>query len=80
MPKERMITADNDIHMYYHCGKWINDRPPNTSPSEWSSFEVGSTKLGIQVWCKRCEKNVMHVDFEGQKHPANMMCKKDKVN
>tara|TARA_Y100000034_G_scaffold132045_1_gene194130 strand:+ start:1842 stop:2084 length:243 start_codon:yes stop_codon:yes gene_type:complete len=80
MPKERMITSDNDIHMYYHCGKCLNDRPSNTSPSEWSSLEVGSTKLGIQVWCKRCQKNVMHVDFEGQKHPANMMCKKDKVH
>ena len=77
MSKERMITSDNDIHMYYHCGKCMNDRPSNTSPSEWSSLEVGSTKLGIQVWCKRHQANILHVDFQGQKHPANLACKKE---
>jgi hypothetical protein len=40
------------------------------SPRDWSSIEAGWTALGLQVWCKRHEINILHVDFEGQKHPA----------
>jgi hypothetical protein len=30
-------------------------------------LEVGWTPKGLQVWCKRCERNVLHLDFEGRK-------------
>jgi hypothetical protein len=25
----------------------------------------------LQIWCKRHESNVAHIDFEGANHPAN---------
>ena len=47
------------------------------SPREYASLEVGFTKEGLQIWCKRHEVNVMHIDFQGQRHPAATHCEKD---
>ena len=57
--------------MFIHCVHCIKEMPAGTSPREWAKLEVGWTKQGLQVWCKRHEINVLHVHFEGQKHPAN---------
>ena len=46
-------------------------KPADVSPREWAQLEIGFTELGLQVWCKRCEVNVVHVDFEGCQHPVN---------
>lgn len=67
----RDIPNTNEILMFFHCELCIKELPPDTSPREWAQLEVGWTKLGFQVWCKRHESNVCHIDFEGQKHPAN---------
>jgi hypothetical protein len=34
-------------------------------------IEAGWTQLGFQVWCRNHNVNILHVDFEGHKHPAN---------
>lgn len=34
-------------------------------------LQHGWTPIGFQVWCTRHNANVVHVDFEGVKHPAN---------
>lgn len=68
---DRDISNTNCIHTFFHCGKCSILRPPDQSMREWAQLEIGFTPLGLQVWCKRCECNVVHVDFEGQKHPAN---------
>ncbi len=62
---------DNEIRMYLHCAECLDELPVGESPKSWARLNVGWTVLGIQVWCVRHEKNVLHVDFEGQKHPAN---------
>lgn len=64
------IPITNEIKMYFHCGLCLKEKPPNVSPREWGQLEVGFTILGIQVWCKRHEVNVFHMDLEGTKHPA----------
>ena len=66
------ISNTNEIEMFIHCAACLSEKPDNTSPREWASLEVGWTKLGFQVWCKRHDANVMHVDFQGAKHPANI--------
>lgn len=58
------------IYRYIHCGKCLNEIPKNKSPREWSELECGFTEHGIQIWCKRHECNIVHIDFEGKKHPA----------
>jgi hypothetical protein len=69
---KRTIPAANGIKLFFHCGRCLADRPYNMSPSEWSQIEAGWTTLGLQVRCKRCDLNIIHVDFEGHKHPANV--------
>jgi hypothetical protein len=66
----RSIPAANSIKLFFHCGNCMPNKPADQSPSEWSSIEAGWTTLGLQVRCKRCDLNIVHIDFEGQKHPA----------
>ncbi len=70
------IPNSNEIKSFFHCRKCLNLRPEDMSPRDWASLEVGFTPLGVQVWCKRCEANIAHIDFEGRKHPANTDRKK----
>ena len=60
-----------EIEAYIHCAKCLNELPVGTSPREWAQHEVGWTRAGLQVWCRRHECNVMHIDFQSQRHPAN---------
>jgi len=68
--EQRPITGKLSIISYVHCGKCLRELPADMSPKEWASLEIGFTELGLQVWCKRHEVNVMHIDFQGQQHPA----------
>jgi len=68
----RPITNKLDIRTYVHCAKCIAEKPNTISPRDFAQLEVGFTAIGLQVWCKRHEVNVCHIDFEGQQHPANM--------
>lgn len=63
--------SKNSITHYMHCGMCLSERPESVSPRDWAQVEVGLTPVGLQVWCKRHDVNVMHIDFEGHQHPAN---------
>jgi hypothetical protein len=63
-------SKDNVIQTFFHCDTCIRIKPPHVSPREWAQLEVGWTSHGFQVWCKRCELNVIHVDLLGQKVKA----------
>ena len=66
---------DQEIGAYIHCGKCLHEIPAGTSPVEYARTEIGWTPRGFQVWCRRHDCNILHVDFEGQKHKANTTCK-----
>lgn len=59
--------VSNDIVTFFHCRQCLGELPEGVSPREWAQLEVGWTKLGFQVWCRRHEINVIHTDFRGQK-------------
>ncbi len=61
------MSKTNDISMFLHCKKCLEELPKDTSPREWVRIEAGWTKKGLQVWCVRHEINVMALDFLGQK-------------
>lgn len=67
----RDIPNTNEIQSFMHCGECIKELPRGMSPRDYTAIECGWTPLGFQIWCKRHELNMLHVDFEGQKHPAN---------
>jgi len=51
----------------FNCAACVPRVPDGISPREYMHLEVGWTSRGLQVWCKRCERNVLHLDFEGRK-------------
>ena len=68
------ISNTNEIQSYLHCTLCINESKVSgirLSPSDYQNIEVGWTPKGLQVWCKRHDCNMLHIDFEGQVHPAN---------
>jgi len=74
----RHIPNTNEIKLFFHCAHCLSERPEDQSPRDWASLEVGFTVLGVQVWCKRHEINVAHIDFQGHKHPANCASEREK--
>jgi len=73
--KKRDISNDNEIKMYLHCVlclKELEKGDVESSPSFYQEIEVGWTRWGIQIWCKRHNVNIIHIDFEEKKHPANV--------
>ncbi len=69
----------NEIVGFFHCGLCLESLPKGMSPREWSQLEVGFTPHGIQVWCKRHECNVAHLDLEGHQHPCDQTRQDDRV-
>lgn len=57
----------NTIRTFFHCALCIAQKPAGFAPRDWAELEVGFTREGLQVWCRRHECNVIHIDFEGQK-------------
>lgn len=59
-----------EIQTYFHCAMCLEELPEGMSPQEYSFTESGWTEKGFQVWCQRHNANIIHMDFEGHKHPA----------
>jgi hypothetical protein len=39
-----------------------------------TALDVGFTRRGFQVWCRRHDVNVVHVDFDGARPRADFRC------
>lgn len=72
------IPNTNEIGAFCHCVNCLLDRPDDISPADWGRLEVGFTLIGLQLWCRRCDKNVLSIDFEGVRHPASITATFDK--
>ncbi|MCE2516511.1 MAG: hypothetical protein J4F41_01480 [Alphaproteobacteria bacterium] len=44
------------------------------SLQHYAALDVGFTDRGLQVWCRRHELNVVHVDFDGMALDADFRC------
>ncbi len=62
MPSD--IPNTNEIQKYMHCGLCLKE-------NKAQNIEAGWTVLGFQVWCRTHDCNIVHVNFESTKHPAN---------
>ena len=47
---------------------------PDIALRDYVKVDVGLTRIGIQVWCKRHEKNICHIDFGGNRPLADFRC------
>lgn len=60
------------ILQYIHCRLCFEELPRGKSMEDYSRYSIGMTKQGFQVWCRRHDCNVLHIDLQGHKHPADM--------
>ena len=56
------------IDSYIHCSLCLKDSGDDPYTQK---LEVGWTKWGIQLWCREHNVNMIHMDFEDMKHPAD---------
>lgn len=61
----------NEIISYMHCGMCLKEIPDGISPADWADLEFGFSEKGLQIWCRRHDCNLVHIDFEGAQHPAD---------
>lgn len=62
----------NRIKQFFHCSQCLEELDKSEdefkdSPRDFAQIEVGFTKEGFQVWCKRHEINIADFDFMGNK-------------
>jgi hypothetical protein len=62
----------NQSYAFMHCRRCLSELPDGESPESWARLSVGWTAIGLQVWCVRHDVNLLHIDFEGHTHPANL--------
>ncbi len=60
----------SEIKMFFHCARCLEEIPEDIAPKDWVRIEAGWTTQGFQIWCARHDINIIHMDFEGQKHPV----------
>ena len=44
---------------------------PDITLRDYIRVDVGFSRIGIQVWCQRHNKNVCHINFEGNRPKAD---------
>ena len=75
-PTRNDSRVPNEIQTFMHCRKcvegWRTDpeESGHCSPRDYARLEAGWTQIGLQVRCVRHDCNVVHINFEGQRHPA----------
>ena len=73
------LSNKKEIVAFIHCGLCVVEYKDRTakgelegiSPGDFQRLEIGWTEPGFQVWCRRHDVNVLHIDFQGHRHPAN---------
>mgnify|MGYP001605267885 CR=1 FL=1 len=60
------LVNTNKIIAFCHCVNCLLDRPNDITPAAWSRLSVGFTKIGLQVWCQRCDCSIIHIDFRNR--------------
>ena len=62
------------LYPYVVCSKCADELAalsPPQSLQDYAAIDVGFTDYGIQVWCRRHKANIVHIDFQGAKMPAD---------
>ena len=75
-PAPKAAMNELQIRQYLHCAKCIEELPAGTTPQEFRALDVGFTEKGLQVWCVRHDMNIVHIDFQGKRHPADTTARK----
>ena len=68
----------NNIKEPVVCSKCFEEMSKGYSDAaslqDYALLDVGFTDQGLQVWCRRHELNVVHIDFDGMMPEADFRC------
>ena len=71
-------VLQNGIEQNIICSKceteFLLGSTDSRSLQDYSRLDIGFTSIGVQVWCRRHDVNVVHIDFAGQKPIADFRC------
>ena len=71
-------VLQNGIEQNIICSKceteFLVGSTDSRSLQDYSRLDIGFTNIGVQVWCRRHDANVVHIDFAGQKPTADFRC------
>ena len=71
-------VLQNGIEQNIICSKceteFLLGSTDSRSLQDYSRLDIGFTSIGVQVWCRRHDANVVHIDFAGQKPVADFRC------
>ena len=71
-------VLENGIEQNIICSKceteFLVGSTDSRSLQDYSRLDIGFTSIGVQVWCRRHDANVVHIDFAGQKPTADFRC------
>ena len=71
-------VLQNGIEQNIMCSKceteFLLGSTDSRSLQDYSRLDIGFTSIGVQVWCRRHDANVVHIDFAGQKPTADFRC------
>ena len=71
-------TLLNIISHQIVCSKceaeFLAGHTDSASLQSYSQLDVGFTDIGLQVWCRRHDGNVAHIDFEGNALQTDFRC------
>ena len=71
-------VLQNGIEQNIICSKceteFLLGSTDSRSLQDYSRLDIGFTSIGVQVWCRRHDANVVHIDFEGHKPTADFRC------
>lgn len=70
VPKSDLPNTFQIKHVL-ECKRCVDTCPQGTLLPDYMRVTIGLTPYGLQVWCVRHQANVIHVDFRGQRLPAN---------
>ena len=71
-------VLQNRIEQNIICSKceteFLLGSTDSRSLQDYSRLDIGFTSIGVQVWCRRHDANVVHIDFAGQSPTADFRC------
>ena len=71
-------VLQNGIEQNIICSKceteFLLGSTDSRSLQDYSRLDIGFTSIGVQVWWRRHDANVVHIDFAGQKPTADFRC------
>ena len=71
LPVEALSLKIDSYVACTKCAKEVADIEPKISLQDYAAIDVGFTNWGLQVWCRRHQVNIVHLDFGGQQLPAD---------